>query len=100
MFQVSAEAKSITVIGIDFSRLLTKKSGAVAISTASLPVMGNLLKDKTANYALYELMNGNPGYDVIFYPQYETKIFKPLGIGFLMKITTVGTKARLGKLNK
>lgn len=104
--QVKAEAKSTTIIGIDFTRLFTKKTGSVeggaaAISIASLPVIGNLLSDKTANYALYELMNSNPGYDVIFYPQYETKVVKPiLGIGFLTKITTVETKARLGKLNQ
>jgi hypothetical protein len=57
--------------------------------------------DKTANYSLYELMTNNPGYDVVFYPQYETKVLKPiLGIGFLTKITTVKTTARLGKLKK
>jgi hypothetical protein len=68
---------------------------------ASLPVVGNVLGDKTSNYALYELMNNNPGYDVIFYPQYEVKVVKPIiGIGFLTKITTVKTTARLGKLNK
>lgn len=46
-------------------------------------------------------MDNNPGYDVIFYPQYETKVVKNiLGLGFLSKITTVKTTARLGKLNK
>jgi len=104
--QVKAEAKSTKIIGIDFSRFFMQKTGSVeggaaTISAASLPVIGNLLSDKTANYALYELMNNNPGYDVIFYPQYATKVVKPiLGIGFLTKITTVETKARLGKLNK
>lgn len=104
--QVKAEAKSTKIIGIDFARLFMNKTGSVeggaaAVSLASLPVIGNVLSDKTANYALYELMNSNPGYDVIFYPQYETKVVKPiLGIGFLTKITTVETKARLGKLNQ
>lgn len=102
--QVDAEAKSVRVIGIDFSRIFMKKTGTVeggsaAISLASIPVIGNVLSDKTSNYALYELMQNNPGYDVIFYPQYETKVVKPiLGIGFLTKITTVKTTARLGKL--
>jgi hypothetical protein len=46
-------------------------------------------------------MNVNPGYDVVFYPQYETKVFKPVvGIGFIVTITSVKTTARLGKLNK
>jgi hypothetical protein len=105
--QVSAKAKSVTVLGIDWPRFFTKKTGEVdasgssSISLASIPVIGNFVGDRTANYSLYELMNGNPGYDVVFYPQYETKVFKPvLGIGFLVKITTVKTTARLGKLNQ
>jgi len=82
--------------------IITGEGGASAsISLASIPVVGNMVADKTANYALYELMSGNPGYDVVFYPQYETKVFKPiLGIGFFTTITTVKTTARLGKLNK
>ena len=105
--QVTAEAKTVKVLGMEWARIFTKKTGAVegggssSISLASIPVIGNFVSDKTANYSLYELMNGNPGYDVVFYPQYETKVFKPvLGIGFLTKITTVKTTARLGKLNK
>ncbi len=102
--QVSAEAKTTTIIGIDFSRLFTQKTGTIDggvmnISIASLPVVGNFIADKSANYALYELMTANPGYDVIFYPQYETKVVKPiLGIGFLTKITTVKVTAKLAKL--
>ena len=105
--QVSAKAKSVTVLGIDWARFFTKKTGTVnadgssSISLASIPVIGNVISDKTANYSLYELMNGNPGYDVVFYPQYETKVLRPvLGIGFLTRITNVKTTARLGKLNK
>jgi len=104
--QLSAEATSTKILGIDFSRLFTKKTGsieggAIAISLAMIPVIGNIVMYKTVNYALYNLMNENPGYDVVFYPQYETKVVKPiLGIGFLTKITKVKATARLGKLNK
>lgn len=104
--QFEAEASSVKIIGIDWGRLFTKKTGEISgnsdkISVASIPVLGTLLTDKTSNYALYNLMNNNPGYDVIFYPQYESKVVKPfLGIGFITKITTVKTTARLGKLNK
>lgn len=103
--QVTAEASSTKIIGIDFERIFMKTTGSierssVGISLASLPVIGELMSDNTANYALYELMNENPGYDVIFYPQYEVKVVKPIiGIGFIMKTTTVKTTARLGKLN-
>ncbi len=102
--QVSAEASSKKIIGIDFQRLFKKEAGSVEggaalINLASLPVIGNIMVDPTANYALYELMNANPGYDVIFYPQYVTTVEKPvLGLGFIYKKTTVKTTARLGKL--
>lgn len=104
--QVTAEATSTTIFGIDFSRLFMKKTGVVEggaelITLASIPVVGGFITDKTVNYSLYNLMLANPGYDVVFYPQYETKVFKPfLGIGFITKTTTVKTTARLGKLNK
>jgi hypothetical protein len=45
-------------------------------------------------------MYTNPGYDVIFYPQYETIISKPLLLGCIVKITKVKTTARLGKLKE
>ena len=105
--QKTAEASSTKIIGIDWSRFFLSKEGAIekdgaeSISLASIPVVGNFIVDRTVNYSLYELMNNNPGYDVVFYPQYETKVFRPiLGIGFLTKKTTVKTTARLGKLNK
>jgi hypothetical protein len=100
--QVSAEATSTKILGIDFERLLTSKEGNVekdgAMPTlADIPVIGNVLGDKTANYALYELMVNNPGYDIVLYPQYEMKIFRPIGIG-IVTITTVKVTARLAKI--
>jgi len=105
--QVTGEAKTVKVLGIDFERLFKSEAAKVEggsasslVDLASLPVIGNFVSDKTANYSLYNLMTNNPGYDVIFYPQYETEVVKPvLGLGFITKITTVKTKARLGKLN-
>jgi hypothetical protein len=102
--QVTGEAKTTRILGIDWRRLTSSKTGTVegaslSISLASIPVVGNILADRTANYALYELMVSNPGYDVVFYPQYETKVSKPfLGLGFIKTVTTVKTTARLGKL--
>jgi hypothetical protein len=102
--QVSAEASTTKILSIDFNRLFNKKTGTIegsqTISLASIPVVGTVLGDKTANYALYDLMNANSGYDVIFYPQYETRISRPfLGLGFIYKKITVKATARLGKLN-
>ena len=103
--QVTAEATTVKVLGIDWARLFSKKEGNIndgsaSINVANIPVIGNFVADKTKNYALYNLMNQNAGYDVVFYPSYETKNNKPfLGLGFIVKITKVKATARLGKLN-
>jgi hypothetical protein len=100
--QVSGEATSTTIFGIDFERLFSKKTAEVdgaapLISVASIPVVGEVLGDRTANYALYEMMTKNEGYDVVFYPTYEKKVVRPIGLG-IYKITTVKATGRLGKL--
>jgi len=99
--QVSASAKTVTVFGIDFPRLFRKEEGSIGggFSAASVPLIGNYISDRTANYALYNMMRNNPGYDVAFYPQYESKVQRPvLGLGFIVKISEVNATARLGKL--
>lgn len=101
--QVSAVASSTTILGIDFSRIFMRKTGQFgtgdAISASIVPIVGNLVTDHTSSYAVHNLLDQNQGYDVVFYPQYEKKIIKPiLGLGFLTKITTVKVSARLAKL--
>ncbi len=102
--QVSATATSTMILTIDWTRLFKKETGAVeggslGINLSMIPVVGGVVADKTSNYALYELMKANPGYDVVFYPQFETKTEKPvLGLGFIMKTTTVTTTARLARI--
>lgn len=105
--QVTGDATSVKILSIDWERLFTKKTGTVngeggtnALTTASIPVVGNYIGDKTSAYALHEMMENNPGYDVVFYPQYDTKVSRPfLGLGFIIKKTTVKATARLGRLN-
>ncbi|MDA3822155.1 MAG: hypothetical protein PF450_06030 [Bacteroidales bacterium] len=103
--QVSADASSTKIIGVDWERFFKQETGVVQggssllIDIASIPVMGSFVFDQTSNYALYEMMMQNPDYDVVMYPQFETTIERPiLGIGFIMKKTSVTAKARLGKL--
>ena len=108
---VSATAQSTKIVGIDFSRLFEQKTGnvkkdetSISLSTgttiiAKVPVIGNFISDKTANYALHRLMEENPGYDVVFYPQYTTTVERPIGIG-IFTITTVEVTARLAKIKK
>lgn len=107
--QVVGQAERVTIFGLDFARMAAMKteSGSIQhdgaslpipIDIASIPVVGSYVVDPTANYALYVLMANNPGYDVVFYPQFETEVNKPLLFGFLMTKTTVTATARLGKL--
>mgnify|MGYP001310948793 CR=1 FL=1 len=120
--QVVAEASTTRVLGLDWQRLFRWQSGninldvsqggalpGVGLNTfgngeqinlaynvvASLPVIGTIIKGNTASYALAELMQQHPGYDVILYPQYYRTIkgFPP----FYSK-TEVRVTARLGKL--
>ncbi len=107
---MKASATSTKIIGIDFSRLFTAETGTVAndnnavgaaittiIAPGNIPVIGNYVGDRTANYALYNLMQDNPGYDVVFYPSYRTTVEAPIGIP-LYTITTVEVSARLAKI--
>jgi hypothetical protein len=104
--QFSAKARSTRILGIDFNRIFKSKTGDVKGNASGLyftniPVVGSLITDKTANYALYELMHDHSGYDFVMYPQYEMKVKKPiLGIGGLLRITKVKVIARLGKLKQ
>jgi hypothetical protein len=108
--QVSGEATTTQILGIDFARLFLKKSGTVnkdgvlngpmGINLASIPVIGGYIINPTASYALYNIMENNKGYDVVFYPQYEVTVRRPIGLGFIYKVTTVKATTRLGKLNK
>lgn len=117
--QVEAEATSVRILGVDWKRLFKWESGEiesdrfksepaqseittnivtdniVGTLTAVVPVIGDFGKGKVSSYALYNLMQQNPGYDVVIYPQYETKKFiVPL---FYSK-RTVKVTARLGRI--
>ena len=108
--QVTGEATTTQILGIDFQRLFNKKGGAVnkdgalsgplGINLASIPVIGGVIINPTASYALHDIMEKHTGYDVVFYPQYEVTVKRPIGLGFIYKITTVKATTRLGKLNK
>jgi hypothetical protein len=117
--QVTAEATSVRVFGIDWNRLFKWETGQVnsdrfnqqtqnitisgnivtetvagAFSTV-VPVLGDHGKGKVSSYALFNLMKENPGYDVVIYPQYESKKFI-VPIFYSKRIVKV--TARLGKI--
>ena len=103
--QVSATATSTTIFSIDWERLFRQETGDVEgvsiipINLALIPVVGHVMGVPAANFALYEMMQTNPGYDVVFYPQYLITVEKPvLGLGFIYKTTTVTATARLARI--
>jgi hypothetical protein len=108
--QVIGEASTTQILGIDFARLFMKRNavvhkdgfpaGPLGIDVSSIPVIGGFVMNKTSSYALYDMMEKNKGYDVVFYPQYEITVNRPIGLGLIYRKTTVKAIARLGKLNK
>ena len=98
--QVVGEATVYRVLGIDWIHLFgTKEIGDTPAFGTVIPVVGVRLEDG-ANYALYQLMKKNPGYDVVVYPQVQAHRYAPvLGIDIWSK-TTYKVTARLGKLKK
>ena len=97
---VTGEATVTKIIGIDWQRLFGKEEiGETPSMGTTIPFIGAVIPSG-ANYALYDLMKKNPGYDVVVYPQVESYRHAPiLGTDIFSK-TTYKVTARLGKLKK
>ncbi len=101
--QVTGEAEATFIFMIDFERLFKKKQASV--SAISIPIIGAYISmfdpnGKVKSYALYDMMEKNPGYDVVFYPQFEVVNSSPIGIPWIIQTSKVQTTARLAKLKK
>jgi len=90
---VTGEATVIRVLGIDWEHTFGPER------IGSVPTIGSLIAGG-ANYALYNMMQKNPGYDVVIYPQVEAHRFAPVLGTDLYSKTTYKVTARLGKLKK
>lgn len=97
---VTGEATVVRVLGIDWAHLFgTKEIGETASVGTVVPYIGMTIPSGS-NYALYNLMKKNPGYDVVIYPQVEAHRHAPiLGTDIYSK-TTYKVTARLGRLKK
>ena len=86
---VSGEATVVRVFGIDWKHLFNSKTADINNS-----VVGRYVKGAD-NYAIYDMLQKNPGYDIVINPQSisEHKGFAPIYLK-----TTVVVTARLGKL--
>lgn len=81
-------------LGVSLNAVIPIESVVGMISTF-VPVLGEQAKGKANAYALYNLMADNPGYDVVIYPQYETKKFI---IPVIYSKRTAKVTARLAKI--
>ena len=94
---VTGTATIVRVFGIDWKRLF-KGEGA----TVSAPIMGitpELLPDGSSQ-AIYDMLEKNPGWDFVMYPQAKSESDRVLGLGLLYSETQTTVTARLGKLKK
>lgn len=95
---VTGEATITRVLGIDWEHTFgTVRTGIVG-SGVELPVIGTIVNNTGANYAIYDLLQKNPGYDVILYPQVEAHRNAPVLGTNLYSTVTYKVTARLGKL--
>lgn len=99
--QVSGEATIVKIIGIDWQRLFgdvltgTVNQGCLNVG---IPVVGDFTPMPGCQYALYDMMKKNPGYDVVFYPQFYLEKHAPILGTDIYSTTKVKATARLGKL--
>lgn len=97
---VTGEATVVKVIGIDWKHLFgTKEIGETSDFGTVVPYIG-MTVPTGANYALFNLMQKNPGYDVVIYPQVESHRYAPVLGSDIYSKTTYKVTARLGKLKK
>lgn len=88
---VSGEATVVYVFGIDWAHLFNSKT-----ADFDAPIFGLTDMIKGAEtYAIYDMMQKNPGYDFVMYPQITKKAS---GFPFIYKKVDVEVKARMGKL--
>ena len=92
---VTGTATVIRVFGIDWKRLF---KGEYATVTA--PIMGLTpeLLPEGASHAIYDMLEKNPGWDFVMYPQAKSESYRVLGLGLIYSETETTVTARLGKL--
>ena len=105
--QVTGEATVVRVLGIDWKHLFGTKEIAETEANlleptmgTAIPVLGVNTLPSGVNYALYNMMQKNPGYDVVIYPQVESHRYAPVIGTDIYSKTTYKVSARLGKLKK
>lgn len=88
-------AQQVKILGIDWSRLFGYKAGYRTTGSFAMMGWGGQLTP-VENFAVYDMMERHPNFDVIIYPSFRKKTSTVL---FFYQKTTVDVSARLGKLN-
>jgi len=88
---VTGEASVLYILGIDWEHLFGGKT-----ADFNAPIFGlSEIISGPESYAIYDLMQKNPGYDFVMYPQVK-KTSKSFPL--IYKRVNVEVKARMGKL--
>lgn len=87
------------VLAVDWEHLFGVETLGASSNGIDLPIIGQTVNGD-ARYALYDLMQKHPGYDVIFYPQVEVHKKAPVLGTDIFSVTVYKVTARLGKLKK
>ena len=96
--QLSASATSTKILGIDWHHLFNRNA-AITARAQSTFLYGTAPSSQTESLALYEIIQQNPSYDFIVYPQYQVKKVSPAGLGLFYKKIEVTATARLAVMN-
>lgn len=89
--QVSSSSSVDFLFG--FSLTNTRKKGKFSRGTTAIVGFSLSKLSKAENMAIYDLLKANPGYDVVLYPKFDTKMS-----GFILTKAEVKVTARLAKL--
>ena len=94
---VSGTATIVRVFGIDWKRLF---KGEYASVTAPIMGLSPELLPEGSSQAIYDMLEKNPGWDFVMYPQTKSEKYSVLGLGLIYSETETTVTARLGKLKK
>lgn len=95
---VTGEATVEKILMVDWARLFNKKYGMIEIPTyAVFSIIGQQATFYPQLYAIYNILQENPGYDVVLYPQYETT---KSGFPVFYSVTKVKVTTKLAKLKQ
>ena len=95
---ITGTATVIRVFGIDWKRLFKAEYATACAPVLGLSPMEFVSMPDGASQAIHDMLEKNPGWDFIMYPQTKSESYRVLGLGLLYSETETTVTARLGKL--